>query len=252
MIMKTYGLVGYPLGHSFSQDYFTKKFAAENIDAQYLNFQIEDIALFPEKVLTVDGLSGLNVTIPYKQKVMAYLDEIDETAQKVGAVNVVKIIRQGSNVRLRGCNSDVVGFENSLKPLLKPCHTSAYILGTGGASKAVRYVLEKLGIDYQFVSRTADAANNILSYEQLTNDLIASHKLIVNCTPLGMSPKTDACPAIPYEAIGPDHLCFDLIYNPEVTLFLQKARQQGATIKNGLDMLIGQADRAWEIWNENI
>ena len=250
--MKTYGLVGYPLGHSFSQDYFTKKFAAENIDAQYLNFQIEDIALFPEKVLTVDGLSGLNVTIPYKQKVMAYLDEIDETAQKVGAVNVVKIIRNGSNVRLRGCNSDVVGFENSLKPLLKPCHTSAYILGTGGASKAVRYVLEKLGIDYQFVSRTADAANNILSYEQLTNDLIASHKLIVNCTPLGMSPKTDVCPAIPYEAIGPDHLCFDLIYNPEVTLFLQKARQQGATIKNGLDMLIGQAVRAWEIWNGDI
>ena len=250
MIMKTYGLVGYPLGHSFSQDYFTKKFAAENIDAQYLNFQIEDIALFPEKVLTIDGLSGLNVTIPYKQKVMAYLDEIDETVQKVGAVNVVKIIRNGSNVRLRGCNSDVVGFENSLKPLLKPCHTSAYILGTGGASKAVRYVLEKLGIDYQFVSRTADAANNILSYEQLTNDLIASHKLIVNCTPLGMSPKTDACPAIPYEAIGTDHLCFDLIYNPEVTLFLQKARQQGATIKNGLDMLIGQAIRAWEIWNE--
>ena len=248
--MKTYGLVGYPLGHSFSQDYFTKKFAAENIDAQYLNFQIEDIALFPEKVLTVDGLSGLNVTIPYKQKVMAYLDEIDETAQKVGAVNVVKIIRNGSNVRLRGCNSDVVGFENSLKPLLKSFHTSAYILGTGGASKAVRYVLEKLGIDYQFVSRTADAANNILSYEQLTNDLIASHKLIVNCTPLGMSPKTDACPAIPYVAIGADHLCFDLIYNPEVTLFLQKARQQGATIKNGLDMLIGQAVRAWEIWNE--
>ena len=248
--MKTYGLVGYPLGHSFSQDYFTKKFAAENIDAQYLNFQIGDIALFPEKVLTVDGLSGLNVTIPYKQKVMAYLDEIDETAQKVGAVNVVKIIRNGSNVRLRGCNSDVVGFENSLKSLLKPCHTSAYILGTGGASKAVRYVLEKLGIDYQFVSRSADASNNILSYEQLTNDLIASHKLIVNCTPLGMSPKTDACPAIPYEAIGPDHLCFDLIYNPEVTLFLQKARQQGATIKNGLDMLIGQAVRAWEIWNE--
>ena len=248
--MKTYGLVGYPLGHSFSQDYFTKKFAAENIDAQYLNFQIEDIALFPEKVLTVDGLSGLNVTIPYKQKVMPYLDEIDETAQKVGAVNVVKIIRNGSNVRLRGCNSDVVGFENSLKPLLKPCHTSAYILGTGGASKAVRYVLEKLGIDYQFVSRNADAANNILSYEQLTNDSIASHKLIVNCTPLGMSPKTDACPAIPYEAIGPDHLCFDLIYNPEVTLFLQKARQQGATIKNGLDMLIGQAVRAWDIWNE--
>ena len=248
--MKTYGLVGYPLGHSFSQDYFTKKFAAENIDAQYLNFQIEDIALFPEKVLTVDGLSGLNVTIPYKQKVMPYLDEIDETAQKVGAVNVVKIIRNGSNVRLRGCNSDVVGFENSLKPLLKPCHTSAYILGTGGASKAVRYVLEKLGIDYQFVSRNADAANNILSYEQLTNDSIASHKLIVNCTPLGMSPKTDACPAIPYKAIGADHLCFDLIYNPEVTLFLQKARQQGATIKNGLDMLIGQAVRAWDIWNE--
>ena len=248
--MKTFGLVGYPLGHSFSQDYFTKKFAAENIDAQYLNFQIEDISLFPDKVLTVEGLAGLNVTIPYKQKVMAYLDEIDETAQKVGAVNVVKIIRNGSKMRLRGCNSDVVGFENSLRPLLKPCHTNAYILGTGGASKAVRYVLEKLNIKYQFVSRNADAANNILSYQQLTNELVESHKLIVNCTPLGMSPKIDACPDIPYQAIGAEHLCFDLIYNPEETLFLKKAKQQGATIKNGLDMLIGQAVRAWEIWNE--
>ena len=248
--MKTFGLVGYPLGHSFSQDYFTKKFAAEKIDAQYLNFQIEDISLFPEKVLTIDGLFGLNVTIPYKQKVMAYLDEIDETAQKVGAVNVVKIIRNGSKMRLRGCNSDVVGFENSLRPLLKPCHTQAFILGTGGASKAVRYVLEKLNISYQFVSRNADAANNILSYQQLSNELIESHKLIVNCTPLGMSPKIDACPDIPYQAIGAEHLCFDLIYNPEETLFLKKAKEQGATIKNGLDMLIGQAVRAWEIWNE--
>ena len=248
--MKTFGLVGYPLGHSFSQDYFTKKFAIEKIDAQYLNFQIEDIALFPEKVLTIDGLSGLNVTIPYKQKVMQYLDEIDETAQKVGAVNVVKIIRNGSKMRLRGCNSDVVGFENSLRPLLKPCHTSAYILGTGGASKAVRYVLEKLNINYQFVSRNADAANNILSYQQLTDELVESHNLIVNCTPLGMSPKIDACPDIPYQTIGAEHLCFDLIYNPEETLFLKKAKEQGATIKNGLDMLIGQAVRAWEIWNE--
>ena len=248
--MKTFGLFGYPLGHSFSQDYFTKKFAAEKIDAQYLNFQIEDISLFPEKVLTIDGLFGLNVTIPYKQKVMAYLDEIDETAQKVGAVNVVKIIRNGSKMRLRGCNSDVVGFENSLRPLLKPCHTQAFILGTGGGSKAVRYVLEKLNISYQFVSRNADAANNILSYQQLSNELIESHKLIVNSTPLGMSPKIDACPDIPYQAIGAEHLCFDLIYNPEETLFLKKAKEQGATIKNGLDMLIGQAVRAWEIWNE--
>ena len=248
--MKTFGLVGYPLGHSFSQDYFTKKFAAEKIDAQYLNFQIEDIALFPEKVLTIDGLSGLNVTIPYKQKVMQYLDEIDETAQKVGAVNVVKIVRDVSKMRLRGCNSDVVGFENSLRPLLKPCHTSAYILGTGGASKAVRYVLEKLNINYQFVSRNADAANNILSYQQLTSELVENHKLIVNCTPLGMSPKIDACPDIPYQAIGAEHLCFDLIYNPEETLFLKKSKEHGATIKNGLDMLIGQAVRAWEIWNE--
>jgi shikimate dehydrogenase len=248
--MKTFGLVGYPLGHSFSQDYFTKKFAAEKIDAQYLNFQIEDIALFPEKVLTIDGLSGLNVTIPYKQKVMQYLDEIDETAQKVGAVNVVKIVRDGSKMRLRGCNSDVVGFENSLRPLLKPCHTSAYILGTGGASKAVRYVLENLNINYQFVSRNADAANNILSYQQLTSELVENHKLIVNCTPLGMSPQIDACPDIPYQAIGAEHLCFDLIYNPEETLFLKKSKEHGATIKNGLDMLIGQAVRAWEIWNE--
>jgi shikimate dehydrogenase len=153
-------------------------------------------------------------------------------------------------MRLRGCNSDVVGFENSLRPLLKPCHTQAFILGTGGASKAVRYVLEKLNINYQFVSRNADAANNILSYQQLTGELVENHKLIVNCTPLGMSPKIDACPDIPYQAIGAEHLCFDLIYNPEETLFLKKAKEQGATIKNGLDMLIGQAVRAWEIWNE--
>lgn len=248
--MKTYGLLGYPLGHSFSQEYFTKKFAAENIEAQYLNFQIDDISLFPEKVLSIPNLSGLNVTIPYKQKVMQFLDEIDEIAQKVGAVNVIKIMRNADKMRLRGCNSDVVGFENSLKPLLKPQHTQAFILGTGGASKAVRYVLEKLNISYQFVSRNADAVNNIISYSQLTPELIDRHKLIVNCTPLGMSPKIDACPDIPYKTISSEHLCFDLIYNPEETLFLQKAREQGAVTKNGLDMLIGQAVRAWEIWNE--
>lgn len=245
--MQTFGLVGNPLGHSFSQDYFTKKFDKENIEAQYLNFQIEDISMLGEKVLSVSGLRGFNVTIPYKQAVIPYLDTIDEVAQKVGAVNVVKVEDGAGKRKLSGYNSDVVGFENSLRPLLKSCHASALILGTGGASKAVRYVLEKLGIEYRYVSRTP--SDNVYSYGQLTPEIISHNKLIVNCTPLGMSPKVDACADIPYSAIGQQHLCFDLIYNPETTLFLQKAHEQGATVKNGLDMLIGQAERAWEIWN---
>lgn len=245
--MQTFGLVGNPLGHSFSQDYFTKKFDKENIEAQYLNFQIEDISMLGDKVLSVPGLRGFNVTIPYKQAVIPYLDTIDEVAQKVGAVNVVKVEDGAGKRKLSGYNSDVVGFENSLRPLLKSCHASALILGTGGASKAVRYVLEKLGIEYRYVSRTP--SDNVYSYGQLTPEIISHNKLIVNCTPLGMSPKVDACADIPYSAIGPQHLCFDLIYNPETTLFLQKAHEQGAIVKNGLDMLIGQAERAWEIWN---
>lgn len=245
--MQTFGLVGNPLGHSFSQDYFTKKFDRENIEAQYLNFQIEDISMLGDKVLSVPGLRGFNVTIPYKQAVIPYLDTIDEVAQKVGAVNVVKVEDGAGKRKLSGYNSDVVGFENSLRPLLKSCHASALILGTGGASKAVRYVLEKLGIEYRYVSRTP--SDNVYSYDQLTPEIISHNKLIVNCTPLGMSPKVDACADIPYSAIGQQHLCFDLIYNPETTLFLQKAHEQGATVKNGLDMLIGQAERAWEIWN---
>lgn len=244
--MQTFGLVGNPLGHSFSQDYFTKKFDKENIEAQYLNFQIEDISMLGEKVLSVPGLRGFNVTIPYKQAVIPYLDTIDEVAQKVGAVNVVKVEDGAGKRKLSGYNSDVVGFENSLRPLLKSCHASALILGTGGASKAVRYVLEKLGIEYRYVSRTP--SDNVYSYDQLTPEIISHNKLIVNCTPLGMSPKVDACADIPYSAIGQQHLCFDLIYNPEETLFLKKSRLQGAVTQNGLDMLIGQAIRAWEIW----
>ncbi|MCQ2374909.1 MAG: shikimate dehydrogenase [Salinivirgaceae bacterium] len=245
--MKNYGLVGFPLAQSFSQKYFTKKFADEQIDAQYLNFSIDDIEKFKTEVLTTPDLCGINVTIPYKQKVMPMLDGLDETAAKVGAVNVVKINRTGNKLTLIGYNSDVVGFENSLKPLLKPCHTHALILGTGGASKAVRYVLEKLGIEFKFVSRTASA--DTLSYEQLTPEIMASHKLIVNCTPLGMYPKIEGCPNINYTQVGPDHLFYDLVYNPEVTVFLQRALDHGAQIKNGYDMLVGQAIRAWEIWN---
>jgi len=245
--MKNYGLVGFPLAQSFSQKYFTKKFADEQIDAQYLNFSIDDIEKFKTEVLTTPDLCGINVTIPYKQKVMPMLDGLDETAAKVGAVNVVKINRTSNKLTLIGYNSDVVGFENSLKPLLKPCHTHALILGTGGASKAVRYVLEKLGIEFKFVSRTASA--DTLSYEQLTPEIMASHKLIVNCTPLGMYPKIEGCPNINYTQVGPDHLFYDLVYNPEVTVFLQRALDHGAQIKNGYDMLVGQAIRAWEIWN---
>lgn len=245
--MKNYGLVGFPLAQSFSQKYFTKKFATEQIDAQYLNFSIDDIEKFKTEVLSTPDLCGVNVTIPYKQKVMPMLDGLDETAAKVGAVNVVKINRNNNKLTLIGYNSDVVGFENSLKPLLKPCHTHALILGTGGASKAVRYVLEKLGIEFKFVSRTASA--DTLSYEQLTPEIMASHKLVVNCTPLGMFPKIEGCPNINYSQVGPDHLFYDLVYNPEVTVFLQRALDHGAQIKNGYDMLVGQAIRAWEIWN---
>lgn len=246
--MDKYGLLGYPLKHSFSKDFFNQKFADENIDAIYVNFEIPTISLFQDIITENADLKGLNVTIPYKEKVISFLDEISEEARAIGAVNVIKVGRRRGMPYLTGYNSDVIGFTQSIEPLLESYHKKALILGTGGASKAVKYGLQQLGIETMLISRREQA--NMLTYKQLTPDLLNEYKVIVNCTPVGMYPHTDECPDLPYEAISPDHLLYDLIYNPDETLFLQKGREQGAITKNGLEMLILQAYAGWEIWNK--
>ncbi len=243
-----YGLIGYPLGHSFSAKYFAEKFAVQGINAAYRNFAIETIDLLPGILESNPALRGFNVTIPYKQQVMSYLDDIDETARRIGAVNVVCVRRSGSGVRLTGHNADVIGFTESLRPLLKPQHKKALVLGTGGASKAVIYGLQQLGIKPQYVSRTR--RGDILAYEEITHETLGKYKLIVNCTPLGMHPNVSNAPNIPYAALTPEHLLYDLVYNPEETLFLQKGRERGAAVKNGLEMLHLQAEASWNFWNE--
>ncbi|PKP12142.1 MAG: shikimate dehydrogenase [Bacteroidetes bacterium HGW-Bacteroidetes-4] len=244
--MDNYGLVGYPLTQSFSKKYFTQKFASENIQAQYLNFSIESIGEFPE-IFEDQIIKGLNVTIPYKEKVLPFIHQLDETAQKVGAVNVVKITYQKDKPRLIGYNSDVYGFELSLKKYLKSHHTRALVLGTGGAAKAVIYVLKKLGIDYKCVSRNTGKGDFV--YHELTRRHITDTPLLINTTPLGMFPLIHAFPELPYDAISSVHLAFDLIYNPEETQFMKKCAQQGAVAVNGYEMLVYQAEKAWEIWN---
>ena len=242
-----FGLVGYPLGHSFSESFFNNKFNSEGIDAQYLNFEIPNINEFRNIINTNTNLRGLNVTIPYKEQVIPYLDDIDITASEIGAVNVVKFIRNGNNLILKGFNSDVIGFCNSLKPLLKPHHTHALVLGTGGAAKAIAHGLKSLGIEPIYVSRTKK--DGVLTYNELTPKIIEKYQVIVNTTPAGMYPNVDTCPDIPYHLLTPQHLCYDVVYNPEVTLFMKKSQEQGAMVKNGLEMLILQALAAWEIWN---
>ena len=236
--MRHYGIIGYPLHHSFSAKYFNEKFATSAIDAEY--------SLIPMKELTNEGvnelmstLDGFNVTLPYKQAVIPYLDRLDETAETIGAVNVV--------YRRVGYNTDCLGFMNSMQPMLRPYDQKALVLGTGGASKAVCYGLRKLGISPTLVSRTPKA--DAIGYNDLTDEVMVTHTIIVNCTPLGMHPDIDSCPAIPYEKITARHLLFDCVYNPAETLFLSKGKAQGATIKNGMDMLVGQAKAAWAIWN---
>ena len=248
--MDKYGLIGYPLKHSFSIVYFNEKFKAENIDAEYVNFEIPRIEEFMEVVEENPNLCGLNVTIPYKEQVIPYLDELDKDTAKIGAVNVIKIIRQPKGkVKLVGYNSDIIGFTRSFEPLLKPdVHTHALILGTGGASKAIFRGLENLGIKSTFVSRTKKN-DEVMTYEELTPEVMQQYKIIVNCTPVGMYPKVDECPAIPYDQLTTDHLLYDLLYNPDETLFMKKGRAQGATVKNGLEMLLLQAFAAWEIWH---
>ena len=236
--MRHYGIIGFPLLHSFSAKYFSEKFAREQIDAEYSLYPIPENET--ERIREyVDTLDGLNVTMPYKQTVIAYLDRLDDTAQAVGAVNVV--------YKRVGYNTDCMGFMESIQPLLRQNDKYALVLGTGGASKAVCYGLRKLGIVPTLVSRMPK--EGMLSYKDLTVEVMAAHTIIVNCTPLGMLPDIDSCPPIPYETITAQHLLFDCVYNPEETLFLQKGKAQGATIKNGMEMVVGQAKAAWKIWN---
>lgn len=239
-----FGLIGYPLSHSFSQRFFTEKWAREGVrDCSYELFPISHIRDFPDVLAGHPYLVGLNVTIPYKEAVIAYLHELTEAAKTVGAVNVIAI-RQG---KLTGHNSDVFGFEQALSPHLKPWHRQALVLGTGGAAKAVVYVLQQFGINYRMVSRTSGI--NTLNYKQITPDIMNETGLIINTTPLGMYPQVELCPDLPYHAVTDRHLFFDLIYNPEKTLFLQRAEQNGALILNGYQMLVLQAEKSWEIWN---
>ena len=245
--MDKYGLIGYPLGHSFSRDFFNEKFRNEGIDAEYVNFEIPDISRFPEILTENPDLRGLNVTIPYKEKIISYMDTLSEEARQIGAVNVVRVSERKGQTYLKGFNSDVIGFTRSIEPLLEPKHKKALILGTGGASKAIRYGLEQLGLEYRLISRTP--REGVWSYNQLTPETMQEYTVIVNCTPVGMYPHPDACPTLPYEAIGHDHLLYDLVYNPEETLFLRKGRGQGAITKNGLEMLLLQAYAGWEFWH---
>lgn len=247
--MKLYGLIGYPLGHSFSCNFFNEKFRTEQTDARYTNFSIPTIEEFPQIIASHPLLNGLNVTIPYKEAVIPFLDRLSDEAEAIGAVNVIKFERQEKRLSLTGYNSDVTGFERSIMPLLKSHHTHALIMGTGGASKAVDYALRRMGIHTQLVSRNRRDEHTI-TYEEVTPQLLEEYSVIVNCTPAGMYPHTDKCPNLPYHALTPHHLLYDLIYNPECTLFMRKGLDEGATVKNGMDMLRLQALEAWEIWNK--
>ncbi len=245
--IKILGLIGYPLSHSFSAKYFAEKLASEGIgDYAYRNFPIPEIGLL-EKILDEEkGLLGFNVTIPYKEQILPYLDEVDPEASRVGAVNTVKITGEGEGRKLKGFNTDVYGFRESLIPLLQGRHQNALVLGTGGAARAVAYVLKELGLKFQFVSRKYKPGQ--LVYKDLCLSIIRKYSLIINTTPLGTFPGIADIPDIPYDVLTQDHLLYDLVYNPEETSFLSLGKQKGAGTKNGLEMLHLQAERSWEIW----
>lgn len=246
---KQYGIIGFPLGHSFSRGFFTEKFLREGIDAMYSNYEIPNIDQLQTILDSNTHLVGLNVTIPHKQSIIPLLSAISDEAKAIGAVNVVKVIRNKDEVSLKGYNSDVVGFINSIKPLLNPdLHRKALVLGTGGASKAIVYGLNKLGIKTQLVSRSKQS--DTITYEELDKQLLDEYKVIVNCSPLGTFPNVEEAPAIPYELLSADQLLYDLVYNPAETEFLKRGKAKGAKIKNGAEMLELQAIEAWKIWNE--
>ena len=246
--MRVFGLIGHPLSHSFSPGYFSQKFSKEGIeDAVYQLFPIETIDKLTELLSSEPNICGLNVTIPYKQQVLPFLDEIDETARFIGAVNTICVLRTAKGISLKGYNTDVIGVRDSLKG--QEHHKNALILGNGGASKAVIYTLNQLGIKYTIVSRTPKE-NYQIAYGQLSETIIRDNTLIINTTPLGMTPNINDCPPIPYQAIGPEHFIFDLIYNPEETLFMKKSQKNGAQIINGKLMLFSQAEASWHLWNK--
>lgn len=246
-MIKKLGLLGKNIGYSFSRNYFTDKFKNEGLanDFIYENYDIDSIEKFPKILKNTPDLIGLNVTIPYKEAVIPFLDELSEDAKQIGAVNTIKIAKNG---KLTGHNTDYFGFIESLKPLLKLHHKNALILGTGGAAKAVTFGLKQLNIESTYVSR--EPKGNTISYHQLNAETFEHYQIIINCTPLGTSPKTELYPDIPYTYFTSNHIAFDLIYNPEKTEFLKKAESKGAIIKNGYEMLVLQAEKAWEIWNQ--
>ena len=245
--MDKYGLIGYPLIHSFSRSYFNEKFQNEDIDATYENFEIPSIENLPEVIDSNPELKGLNVTIPYKEKVISYLDQISPEARAIGAVNVIKVTHNGNETTLKGYNSDVIGFTKSIEPLLERWHKKALILGTGGASKAINYGLKSLGLETVFVSRFERPGT--IQYNKITPDVIQEYNVIVNCTPSGMYPNVDECPQLPYEAMDSHTLLYDLSYNPDKTRFMSKGEEHGANKKNGLEMLLLQAFASWEFWH---
>ena len=246
---KLFGLLGKNISYSFSRGYFTEKFQKLGLTQhKYVNFDLQSIDYFTKVIeKNEDYLKGINVTIPYKEEVMQHLNKLDKTAEEIGAVNTIKFTKRGD---LKGYNTDVVGFENSISPLLKKHHKRALILGTGGASKAVAYALKKNDIKVKFVSRNP-ATKEMISYNDITEEVMDKYKVIVNCTPLGTSPDVEKCPDIPYQFLTDKHLLFDLIYNPEVTNFLKKGIEKGAIIKNGYEMLQLQAEESWRIWNDD-
>ena len=248
-VMQKYGLLGYPLGHSFSKTYFNQKFEAEKIDAEYLNFEIPSIKEIKNVIKENPELNGLNVTIPYKEQVIPYLDDLDDDARQIGAVNVIKFTKGlFGKLKLKGYNSDIIGFKQSIDPLLKETHRKALILGTGGASKAVFHGLKQLGVGATLVSRKPKEF--CITYDEITPKTMEQYTVIVNTTPLGMFPNIDSCPDIPYDLLTPNHLLYDLLYNPDETLFMKKGKEKGAIVKNGLEMLLLQAFAAWEIWQK--
>jgi len=248
---KIYGLIGCPLGHSFSAEYFNNKFLSENIDAEYINFELKDLKELKYVLHENPRLCGLNVTLPYKMAVIPLLDSITDNARAIGAVNVIKFKRGGRlpKLHLEGHNSDITGFKQSIEPLLNEMHKKALILGTGGASKAVFHGLKQLNLDPIYVTRTPETVG--ITYNEITPEIIEDFTVIINATPLGMYPKTDTCPDIPYHFLTPRHLLYDLIYNPDETLFMKKGKTAGAVVKNGLEMLLLQAFISWEIWESS-
>ena len=243
-----YGLIGYPLGHSFSRSFFTKKFQEEKIDAEYLNFEIPEVSTLLRIIQEHPHLKGVNVTLPHKVAVIPLLHELSPEAAAIGAVNVIRITHTPTGeTYLKGFNSDVIGFTDSIRPLLKSYHRKALVLGTGGASKAICRGLENLGIEWTYVSR--NSGPDSLTYSQLTPMILKEYTVIVNCSPVGMYPKVDQCPSLPYECLTASHLLYDIVYNPTTTLFMKRGAKQGATVKNGIEMLERQAIASWEFWN---